>query len=191
MRPDYASPWHVFIALCTVNAVGCSPEAQRYIRFPTFASPGPAALQRAEAVQHDPYPLNDIGPEIVGGRPLAYQQPLDEVERAKLVPARPVVIQPMPAPGSNVVAPPVISSPYAVAPPQPAMPLAPSRGPAPVVTALPTSAPPVVMAPLPAVPTPGAVPSYSLPPAPIATPTYPVSPVGPITSPPLQPRAPY
>lgn len=181
--------WPTIIALLTMSVVGCSAEAQRYIRFPDLTHPGPAALQRAEAIQHDPYPLNDVAPEIVGGRPLSYQQPLNEVERAKLVPTRPVIIQPMPAPGAAVVAPPVVSSPYAVAPPQPAAPL-------------PAAPAPVVMSPF---PPPGAAPAtvaYPLAPAPIAAP-YPAAPAPVITSPypaapatqtalfPVQQRAPY
>lgn len=40
--------------------------------------------QKARAVTFDPYPLNDIGPEVVGGRPREYAQPLPEATRNEL-----------------------------------------------------------------------------------------------------------
>ncbi len=187
MRFVRACCWPTIVALTMVCVVGCSAEAQRYIRFPNLIHPGPAAVQRAEAIQHDPYPLNDIGPEIVGGRPLAYQQPLTEVDRARLLPSRPVVLQPAPVPGATVFAPPVGSSPFAVAPAQPGAPLAP----APMApSAQPMPGPPVVTSAIPAAPAPVAAP-YSVPPAPVITSPYPAAaapPAGPL---PLQPRAPY
>jgi len=50
---------------------------------PTLQHPGPAYFQRNNAQQFDPYPLNDIGPEIVGGRPREFQKPFGEVTRAR------------------------------------------------------------------------------------------------------------
>ena len=50
---------------------------------PRLLHPGPAGYQRAIAEQYDPYPLNDLGPEIVGGRPREFQKPQDEVSRAR------------------------------------------------------------------------------------------------------------
>ena len=67
----------LFSALCT--AVGCSSA----VRLPRLPSPGPAQYQRAAAQDFDPYPLNDLGPEIVGGRPREFQKPLDEVTRSR------------------------------------------------------------------------------------------------------------
>ncbi len=63
------------------------PEAE-YLR-QSFAHPGPAAYQRAQAVQHDPYLLDDVGPEVVGARPRDYQIPVNEVDRARLAAPRP------------------------------------------------------------------------------------------------------
>ena len=57
----------------------CSPTIYR----PTLLHPGPAYFQRNNAVQFDPYPQNDMGPEIVGGRPIGYMKPPDEVTRAR------------------------------------------------------------------------------------------------------------
>jgi len=110
-------------AMLLLVVSGCTPEASRYIHFPDFAHPGPEGVQRAQAIQHDPYLLNDVGPEVVGGRPLSYQQSLTEQERAKLRPGPVAVMAPIPAPGTAVLAPPVPSSPFATPPPQPGMPL--------------------------------------------------------------------
>ncbi|MCC7475205.1 MAG: hypothetical protein IT425_07405 [Pirellulales bacterium] len=118
--------------------MGCTAEAHRYIKFPDLAHPGPAAVQRADAIRHDPYPLNDVGPEVVGGRPLAYQQPVNEVDRSRMPPPIAGVVQPIPIPGTAVPAPPVLSSPIAVQAPQPGMPLG-------------TTPPPVVTTPVPAI----------------------------------------
>jgi len=40
--------------------------------------------QKARAVYFDPYPLNDIGPEVVGGRPRGFMNPLPEANRNEL-----------------------------------------------------------------------------------------------------------
>ena len=139
------------MAMCTfpLGLAGCTAEARQRIHFPDFAHPGPAAVQRAEAIQHDPYPLDDVGPEIVGGRPLAYQRPVNEVDRARMAPSPTGILQPIPVPGTSVVAPPVVSSRFAVAPPQAAVPLA--TTPPPIVTApYPPATAPVVTSPYPA-----------------------------------------
>ncbi len=44
--------------------------------------------QKARAVTFDPYPLNDTGPEIVGGRPRGFANPLSEPARNEMT-ARP------------------------------------------------------------------------------------------------------
>ncbi len=53
------------------------------VRKPQLYHPGPAGYQRSNAQQFDPYPQNDVGPEIVGGRPLDFQKPPDELQRAR------------------------------------------------------------------------------------------------------------
>jgi hypothetical protein len=45
---------------------------------------GSVDRQKARAVYFDPYPLNDIGPEVVGGRPRGFQNPLPEANRNEL-----------------------------------------------------------------------------------------------------------
>lgn len=41
--------------------------------------------QKSRAVVHDPYPLNDIGPEVIGGRPREYFNPQAEAVRSHAV----------------------------------------------------------------------------------------------------------
>jgi hypothetical protein len=172
-------------AMLLLAVSGCTAEASRYIHFPDFAHPGPEGVQRAQAIQHDPYLLNDVGPEVVGARPLSYQQPLTEEQRAKLRPGPVAVVSPIPAPGTAVLAPPVPSSPFAAPPPQPGMPLQ-------------SATPPIVTSPT--APAVGGVPYYPPPATPIvAGPAtapaaiYTGSPAmaPPSTSFPAQQRAPY
>lgn len=40
--------------------------------------PGTIGNQRERAVIHDPFPSNDLGPPIVGGRPLGFDLPQSE-----------------------------------------------------------------------------------------------------------------
>ena len=42
---------------------------------------GTTDRQKARAVVHDPYPINDIGPEVVGGRPREFYNPEPEAAR--------------------------------------------------------------------------------------------------------------
>lgn len=43
--------------------------------------------QRATAQRFDPYPENDTGPPVLGGRPLGYREPIAEPSRARWNPA--------------------------------------------------------------------------------------------------------
>ena len=61
------------------SLLGCGPQVRR----PNLLHPGNLASQQFDAIYHDPYPLNDIGPEVVGGRPLGYEAPVPEVRRAR------------------------------------------------------------------------------------------------------------
>jgi len=58
---------------------GCSPT----VRKPRLLHPGPAAYQRYNATQFDPYPLDDLGPPVDGGRPIDFDKPRSEVVRAR------------------------------------------------------------------------------------------------------------
>ena len=46
---------------------------------PLFRPPGTIGYHRSQAVLHDPFPSNDLGPPIMGGRPLGFDRPLSEV----------------------------------------------------------------------------------------------------------------
>jgi hypothetical protein len=117
--------WLLFAAGAAAGAVGCTPEAHRYIRFPDLAHPGWAHEQRGEAIEHDPYPLDDMGPEVVGGRPREYQRPLNEVERARMKAPPPIALQPIPVPSFPSMPQPVVTTPYppSAGPVSPAVPV--------------------------------------------------------------------
>jgi hypothetical protein len=67
------------LATLLVAVSGCSSG----VRWPNFWHPGPAGYQQHAALYHDPYPMNDVAPEIVGGRPREYQQQIPEAVRAE------------------------------------------------------------------------------------------------------------
>jgi hypothetical protein len=136
------------------SLVGCAQEMASLRQ--SFAHPGPAAYQRAQAIQHDPYVLNDVGPEVVGGRPREYMIPVNEVDRARLAARRPIGLNPVP---------PVVLGPAAGPAPTytnaaPMVPAAPPAG-APIVT---TPAPVTPAVPAAPVATPSSVPAQNRPP---------------------------
>lgn len=45
---------------------------------PNFGPQGTIGMQRNFAVLHDPFPSDDLGPPIVGGRPKGFEQPWAE-----------------------------------------------------------------------------------------------------------------
>jgi hypothetical protein len=110
--------WPLALVSICLMVTGCTAEVHRYMRFPDFMHPGWANQQRRDAIEHDPYPLNDVGPEVVGGRPREYQQPVREIERARMfatrpLAARPTVATPWPNSPAPVITPsPVISTPF-------------------------------------------------------------------------------
>jgi hypothetical protein len=123
----------IIVALMATSLAGCAQEAASLRQ--SFAHPGPAAYQRAQAIQHDPYVLNDVGPEVVGGRPREYMIPVNEVERARLAATRPLGLSPMPAPAVVVGPAPIGTPTYA-----------------PAASAYPPAIAPIVTTPAPAVP---------------------------------------
>lgn len=70
--------------LAIVLAVACTQIGCRNCRTPFNTAPGTSKQQRFEAVAHDPYPEDDLGPECVGGRPRDYQKPLAEPVRDRM-----------------------------------------------------------------------------------------------------------
>jgi len=101
----------VIVAFITSSLAGCVQEAASLRQ--TFAHPGPAAYQRAQAIQHDPYVLNDVGPEVVGGRPREYMIPVNEVERARQAATPPVGLTPAAVPAVVVGPAPITAPTYA------------------------------------------------------------------------------
>lgn len=67
------------LALLVSITAGCNPS----VGLPTLFNPGPAGYQRQQAVQFDPFPDQDAGPKIEGGRPLDYNRQIPEVERSR------------------------------------------------------------------------------------------------------------
>jgi hypothetical protein len=60
------------LSLCLgVAGGGCSSSLGR----PNWANPGPVAYQQHQAQRFDPFPEDDLGPPIVGGRPREYDRP--------------------------------------------------------------------------------------------------------------------
>jgi hypothetical protein len=125
----------IIVAILATSLAGCAPEMASLRQ--SFAHPGPAAYQRAQAIQHDPYVLNDVGPEVVGGRPREYQIPVNEVERARLAATRPVGLTPVPAPAVFVGPAPGAVPTYVTAPAPAALPYPPAG--APITTPAPTA----------------------------------------------------
>ena len=68
-----------FAALLLTLQVGC--VADRPFRLFT---PGSTEQKRQRATVHDPYPDQNLGPEVVGGRPRDYQEPLPEAVKNRL-----------------------------------------------------------------------------------------------------------
>jgi hypothetical protein len=108
--------WLFLIALAATASSGCTGLTRAY----NYLQPGDARYQRSLAIAHDPYPLDDVGPEIFGGRPPGFDKPLPETDRARLYnpPLRP--LKPLPLSGPTYVtpaAPPGSISPWPAPPP--------------------------------------------------------------------------
>ncbi|MDE0937227.1 MAG: hypothetical protein OSA89_15010 [Mariniblastus sp.] len=63
----------VFFALgfLTLISTGCRTQ-------PNWGPQGTIGQQRSNAIQHDPFPRDDLAPPILGGRPLGFEQPKSE-----------------------------------------------------------------------------------------------------------------
>ena len=69
---------HALLLIALVLLVGCADIAP-----PRIFHPGSQEYQQNRALRFDPYPLTDVAPEIVGGRPLQYIKPAPENERVQ------------------------------------------------------------------------------------------------------------
>ncbi len=69
----------LYASFLLIGAAGCkaSNYAERF-------GIGTIDRQKAKAAEFDPYPLNDIGPSVVGGRPPGFFNPLPEPRRNEL-----------------------------------------------------------------------------------------------------------
>ena len=70
----------IALAACAALALTGCPT----IRMPQLAGPGSAGYQRSNALQFDPYPLDDVAPPVAGGRPREYDRPIPEVKRGQI-----------------------------------------------------------------------------------------------------------
>ncbi|MBX7168881.1 MAG: membrane or secreted protein [Pirellulales bacterium] len=65
------------LAACLALA-GCAGEAT-----PRLAAPGTVQFQRDRAEFFDPYPQNEYGPTVLGGRPKDFDRPAPEATRSR------------------------------------------------------------------------------------------------------------
>ncbi|HAC92532.1 MAG TPA: hypothetical protein DCF63_18165 [Planctomycetaceae bacterium] len=77
--------WLLITCLCLVcqGLTGCAHRPSGW-GFP--GGQGTIDRQKSRAVVHDPFPLNDIAPEVVGGRPREFFSPQSEAVREATVP---------------------------------------------------------------------------------------------------------
>jgi hypothetical protein len=71
----------MLLAAATLGAAGC-----RGMGMPNWCHPGSIAFQQTAAERFDPFPENEIGPELAGARPRDYQRPIAEPLRARRLP---------------------------------------------------------------------------------------------------------
>jgi hypothetical protein len=64
----------LLLLACCMPLVGC-------YRRPLLRPAGPLYQQQQDASLHDPYSDNDLGPEVVGGRPREFAKPMPEPVR--------------------------------------------------------------------------------------------------------------
>jgi hypothetical protein len=103
------------VAIWFATSSGCSGLMRAY----DYLRPGDVRHQRSVAIAHDPYPLDDLGPPIAGGRPRGFEKPLSEVERAQLYNPPKRALQPLPTFQPTVVGPPAVANPWPAPPPVP------------------------------------------------------------------------
>jgi hypothetical protein len=65
-------------SLAFLAAAGCQSVAP-----PNIYDPGPLDYQRSSAQRFDPYTDQEIGPDVVGGRPRDFDKPIAEPSRAR------------------------------------------------------------------------------------------------------------
>jgi hypothetical protein len=75
--------WGLLVTAVGLASMGChgARSGERY-------GLGTMDRQKARAADFDPYPLNDIGPEVLGGRPRGFFDPIPEPRRVETQPQR-------------------------------------------------------------------------------------------------------
>ncbi len=94
----FAPTFFLLVLLVTLPILtGCSgaPLSQKRWGGSEYGQ-GTLQRQAERAVFFDPYPMNDIGPEVVGGRPREFANPLPEANRNAL--PRPSIERRYPSP---------------------------------------------------------------------------------------------
>ena len=91
---------------------------------PQLYHPGSAGYQRANALQYDPYPLDDVAPPVAGTRPKEYDRPIPEVKRGQTYTTDWYKLKPRATPSFVPFGAPLVTAPPAL-PGGPISPLAP------------------------------------------------------------------
>jgi hypothetical protein len=65
-------------AVAILAAAGCAS-----VSTPRLFETRPTELQQSTAQRFDPFPENDTGPEVEGGRPREFDKPIAEPSRAR------------------------------------------------------------------------------------------------------------
>ncbi len=91
MRNFTLGPWSRSLGIVLLSFLGgCrGSELGQYRWGGSSFGQGSVERQKQRAVYFDPYPMNDIGPEVVGGRPRGFQNPLPEARRNELTAPNP------------------------------------------------------------------------------------------------------
>ena len=85
----------MLLAILVVGAGGC-----RSVSPSDWSHPGPTAHQQAVAEQFDPYPENEIGPEIVGARLATFTAMLKAASDALALPSLTPMVMPTNSPAA-------------------------------------------------------------------------------------------
>jgi hypothetical protein len=105
--------WILSFFAVSVVLPGC--VGSQRLATPDITPPyGSVERQQARAEIHEPFPDNDMGPAVMGGRPREYQDPRAEVTRAL---QRPGDVGLAPCLQSQMMPPPVVQPPIVTAPP--------------------------------------------------------------------------
>jgi hypothetical protein len=105
----------IALLLLLPTCCGCATKVAGFT-LPNVSHPGTEATQQARAQVYEPYPENEPGPPVVGGRPREYQDPRAEVLRVQPRLGEPV-FAPSPqlqVPQQPISQPPIVTPPPAI-----------------------------------------------------------------------------